>query len=205
MWLNPWEELTQPVNTSTSKHCDVSRLHKFRCASSFLQTQMGSSLDPILFSVFYSPPKTQATKRTQWEVELNEWKNKKFYCIWYLFFLTNTNHRIGFSISNACLNTCIRKHWWIGGSIIYRYGLEDEGIDSLLSLVASPPLFLTSSFCVDFAEFIFLGIFLTEMFIKMYGLGRQAYLNSSFNCFDCIVSLTALWDRPPPPHTHKHK
>lgn len=22
----------------------------------------------------------------------------------------------------------------------------------------------------------------------MYGLGRQAYLNSSFNCFDCIVS-----------------
>ncbi|KAF3700305.1 Voltage-dependent P/Q-type calcium channel subunit alpha-1A Brain calcium channel I [Channa argus] len=37
-----------------------------------------------------------------------------------------------------------------------------------------------------FAELIFLGIFLTEMFIKMYGLGRQAYLNSSFNCFDCI-------------------
>lgn len=26
------------------------------------------------------------------------------------------------------------------------------------------------------------------MCIKMYGLGRQAYLNSSFNCFDCIVS-----------------
>lgn len=43
----------------------------------------------------------------------------------------------------------------------------------------------------DFAEFVFLGIFLTEMFVKMYGLGRQAYLNSSFNCFDCIVSPTA--------------
>lgn len=41
---------------------------------------------------------------------------------------------------------------------------------------------------LDFAEFVFLGIFLTEMCIKMYGLGRQAYLNSSFNCFDCIVS-----------------
>lgn len=27
----------------------------------------------------------------------------------------------------------------------------------------------------------------------MYGLGRQAYLNSSFNCFDCIVSPTARW------------
>lgn len=48
----------------------------------------------------------------------------------------------------------------------------------------------------DFAEFIFLGIFLTEMFIKLYGLGRQAYLNSSFNCFDCIVSPTTLGHNP---------
>lgn len=37
------------------------------------------------------------------------------------------------------------------------------------------------------------------MFIKMYGLGRQAYLNSSFNCFDCIVS--PAW-RQTPPHTY---
>lgn len=51
-----------------------------------------------------------------------------------------------------------------------------------------PHLFLCSSLCADFAEFIFLGIFLTEMFVKLYGLGRQAYLNSSFNCFDCSVS-----------------
>ena len=33
--------------------------------------------------------------------------------------------------------------------------------------------------------------------VKMYGLGKQAYLNSSFNCFDCIVSPTA-------PHTRTH-
>uniref|UniRef100_A0A4W6ENS3 Voltage-dependent P/Q-type calcium channel subunit alpha-1A n=1 Tax=Lates calcarifer TaxID=8187 RepID=A0A4W6ENS3_LATCA len=45
-----------------------------------------------------------------------------------------------------------------------------------------------------FAEFIFLGIFLTEMFIKMYGLGRQAYLNSSFNCFDCIVICGSIFE-----------
>ena len=31
---------------------------------------------------------------------------------------------------------------------------------------------------------------MSEMFIKMYGLGKQAYLNSSFNTFDCIVSHT---------------
>uniref|UniRef100_A0A8C7XSR3 Voltage-dependent P/Q-type calcium channel subunit alpha-1A n=1 Tax=Oryzias sinensis TaxID=183150 RepID=A0A8C7XSR3_9TELE len=45
-----------------------------------------------------------------------------------------------------------------------------------------------------FAEFIFLGIFLTEMFVKMYGLGKQAYLNSSFNCFDCIVICGSIFE-----------
>ncbi|KAF3846512.1 hypothetical protein F7725_003590 [Dissostichus mawsoni] len=46
----------------------------------------------------------------------------------------------------------------------------------------------------NFAELIFLGIFLTEMFIKMYGLGKQAYLNSSFNCFDCIVICGSIFE-----------
>ncbi|MEQ2246555.1 Voltage-dependent P/Q-type calcium channel subunit alpha-1A, partial [Ilyodon furcidens] len=45
-----------------------------------------------------------------------------------------------------------------------------------------------------YAEFIFLGIFLTEMCVKMYGLGRQAYLNSSFNCFDCIVICGSIFE-----------
>ncbi|KAM7386702.1 hypothetical protein PAMA_009361 [Pampus argenteus] len=45
-----------------------------------------------------------------------------------------------------------------------------------------------------FAELIFLGIFLSEMFIKMYGLGKQAYLNSSFNCFDCIVICGSIFE-----------
>ena len=40
------------------------------------------------------------------------------------------------------------------------------------------------------------------MMVKMYGLGKQAYLNSSFNCFDCIVSPTAPHTRA---HTHTHK
>lgn len=69
---------------------------------------------------------------------------------------------------------------------------------------ASPPPLLSSSPRVDLAEFIFLGIFLTEMCVKMYGLGKQAYLTSSFNCFDCIVSPTALVDTHRQ-ETHKQK
>ncbi|KAM9784219.1 voltage-dependent P/Q-type calcium channel subunit alpha-1A isoform 9-T9 [Syngnathus typhle] len=47
---------------------------------------------------------------------------------------------------------------------------------------------------LNYAEFLFLGIFLTEMFVKMYGLGKQAYLNSSFNCFDCIVICGSIFE-----------
>lgn len=39
-----------------------------------------------------------------------------------------------------------------------------------------------------YAEFVFLGLFMSEMLIKMYGLGIQPYFHSSFNCFDCVVS-----------------
>uniref|UniRef100_A0A3B3X7Y3 Voltage-dependent P/Q-type calcium channel subunit alpha-1A n=1 Tax=Poecilia mexicana TaxID=48701 RepID=A0A3B3X7Y3_9TELE len=38
-----------------------------------------------------------------------------------------------------------------------------------------------------YAEFIFLGLFMSEMLIKMYGLGIQPYFHSSFNCFDCVI------------------
>lgn len=42
--------------------------------------------------------------------------------------------------------------------------------------------------CKDLAEFVFLGLFLAEMSMKMYGLGPQNYFHSSFNCFDFGVS-----------------
>uniref|UniRef100_A0A673GNT9 Voltage-dependent P/Q-type calcium channel subunit alpha-1A n=1 Tax=Sinocyclocheilus rhinocerous TaxID=307959 RepID=A0A673GNT9_9TELE len=45
-----------------------------------------------------------------------------------------------------------------------------------------------------FAEFIFLGIFMSEMFIKMYGLGTRPYFHSSFNCFDCIVICGSIFE-----------
>lgn len=37
------------------------------------------------------------------------------------------------------------------------------------------------------------------MFIKMYGLGTRPYFHSSFNCFDCGVSVLAAAE-PLSPH-----
>ncbi|KAJ8383739.1 hypothetical protein AAFF_G00215810 [Aldrovandia affinis] len=45
-----------------------------------------------------------------------------------------------------------------------------------------------------YAEFIFLGLFMSEMLIKMYGLGTQPYFHSSFNCFDCAVILGSIFE-----------
>ncbi|KAJ8263836.1 hypothetical protein GJAV_G00141840 [Gymnothorax javanicus] len=45
-----------------------------------------------------------------------------------------------------------------------------------------------------YAEFIFLGLFMFEMLIKMYGLGTQPYFHSSFNCFDCAVIVGSIFE-----------
>lgn len=54
-----------------------------------------------------------------------------------------------------------------------------------------------AAFPLDFAEFVFLGLFLTEMSLKMYGLGPRNYFHSSFNCFDFGVrryfSCISVW------------
>jgi voltage-dependent calcium channel R type alpha-1E len=44
----------------------------------------------------------------------------------------------------------------------------------------------------DYAEFLFLGLFLLEMSLKMYGMGPRLYFHSSFNCFDFGVSPRSL-------------
>uniref|UniRef100_A0A669CK16 Voltage-dependent P/Q-type calcium channel subunit alpha-1A n=1 Tax=Oreochromis niloticus TaxID=8128 RepID=A0A669CK16_ORENI len=45
-----------------------------------------------------------------------------------------------------------------------------------------------------YAEFVFLGLFMSEMLIKMYGLGIQPYFHSSFNCFDCVVIVGSIFE-----------
>ena len=44
----------------------------------------------------------------------------------------------------------------------------------------------------DHAEFVFLALFICEGLLKMYGLGLQLYFQSSFNIFDCVVSLRSI-------------
>jgi hypothetical protein len=50
----------------------------------------------------------------------------------------------------------------------------------------------------EYAEFVFLFIFVCEMAFKMFGMGPHQYFQSSFNIFDCIVIggsfFEVLWD-----------
>ncbi|KAK7007293.1 hypothetical protein SK128_018339, partial [Halocaridina rubra] len=45
-----------------------------------------------------------------------------------------------------------------------------------------------------YAEFIFLGLFIFEMLIKMYALGPRIYFESSFNRFDCVVISGSIFE-----------
>ncbi|XP_051907015.1 voltage-dependent N-type calcium channel subunit alpha-1B isoform X4 [Hippocampus zosterae] len=54
------------------------------------------------------------------------------------------------------------------------------------------PAWLTTALYT--AEFVFLGLFLTEMTLKMYGLGPRNYFHSSFNCFDFGVIVGSIFE-----------
>ncbi|XP_044051070.1 voltage-dependent N-type calcium channel subunit alpha-1B-like isoform X6 [Siniperca chuatsi] len=54
------------------------------------------------------------------------------------------------------------------------------------------PKWLT--YALYLAEFVFLGLFLAEMSMKMYGLGPQNYFHSSFNCFDFGVIIGSIFE-----------
>lgn len=46
----------------------------------------------------------------------------------------------------------------------------------------------------DYAEYVFLGLFMTEMLIKMYALGPRIYFESAFNRFDCVVISGSIFE-----------
>uniref|UniRef100_A0A3Q2QKX1 Calcium channel, voltage-dependent, N type, alpha 1B subunit, a n=1 Tax=Fundulus heteroclitus TaxID=8078 RepID=A0A3Q2QKX1_FUNHE len=50
------------------------------------------------------------------------------------------------------------------------------------------------TYALYLAEFVFLGLFLAEMTMKMYGLGPQNYFHSSFNCFDFGVIIGSIFE-----------
>lgn len=54
--------------------------------------------------------------------------------------------------------------------------------------------FFLSVVSTDYTEFIFLGLFLLEMFIKMYALGPRIYFESAFNRFDCVVISGSIFE-----------
>ncbi|XP_023224867.1 voltage-dependent calcium channel type A subunit alpha-1-like [Centruroides sculpturatus] len=45
-----------------------------------------------------------------------------------------------------------------------------------------------------YAEFVFLGLFIFEMLVKMYALGPRIYFESAFNRFDCIVIAGSIFE-----------
>ncbi|XP_063907007.1 voltage-dependent calcium channel type A subunit alpha-1 isoform X5 [Zophobas morio] len=45
-----------------------------------------------------------------------------------------------------------------------------------------------------YAEYVFLGLFMSEMFIKMYALGPRIYFESAFNRFDCVVITGSIFE-----------
>ena len=49
-------------------------------------------------------------------------------------------------------------------------------------------------FSSDYAEFVFLGLFISEMIIRMYALGPLIYFESTFNRFDCIVIFASVFE-----------
>ncbi|XP_048857068.1 calcium channel, voltage-dependent, N type, alpha 1B subunit, a isoform X1 [Brienomyrus brachyistius] len=50
------------------------------------------------------------------------------------------------------------------------------------------------TYALYLAEFVFLGLFLVEMTLKMYGLGPRNYFHSSFNCFDFGVIVGSIFE-----------
>ncbi|ERL87185.1 hypothetical protein D910_04585 [Dendroctonus ponderosae] len=46
----------------------------------------------------------------------------------------------------------------------------------------------------DYAEYVFLGLFMSEMFVKMYALGPRIYFESAFNRFDCVVISGSIFE-----------
>ncbi|XP_026067322.1 calcium channel, voltage-dependent, N type, alpha 1B subunit, a isoform X14 [Carassius auratus] len=50
------------------------------------------------------------------------------------------------------------------------------------------------TYALYLAEFVFLGLFLIEMSLKMYGLGPRTYFHSSFNCFDFGVIVGSIFE-----------
>lgn len=57
----------------------------------------------------------------------------------------------------------------------------------------SPQLYKCLNFTA-YAEFVFSGIFICEVLMKLFALGHRVYFASKFNRFDCIVILGSAFE-----------
>lgn len=55
-------------------------------------------------------------------------------------------------------------------------------------------ILLIGFFQTVYSEYIFLGLFMTEMSLKLYAIGPNKYFVSAFNRFDCIVIAASLFE-----------
>lgn len=55
-------------------------------------------------------------------------------------------------------------------------------------------MYILFLWCAGITEVGFLGLFLSEMLLKMWGMGFQLYFHSSFNKFDCIVIAGSIFE-----------
>ena len=47
---------------------------------------------------------------------------------------------------------------------------------------------------IDWTEYVFLCLFIFEMFLRMWALGPRIYFQASFNRFDCIVISGSVFE-----------
>jgi voltage-dependent calcium channel N type alpha-1B len=55
-------------------------------------------------------------------------------------------------------------------------------------------ILLKNIFFTVYTEYVFLALFMMEMFVKMYALGPRIYFESSFNRFDCVVICGSIFE-----------
>lgn len=120
---------------------------------------------------------------------IEKWQSWYMECAWD----SQVREYIQISLGFACW------HW----GLLCRWGVGLRSAEPILSTQQTHVLLMLS----DYAEFLFLGLFLLEMSLKMYGMGPRLYFHSSFNCFDFGVSAleptcppascwyTTVWDK----------
>nr|XP_006819159.1 PREDICTED: voltage-dependent P/Q-type calcium channel subunit alpha-1A-like [Saccoglossus kowalevskii] len=106
-------------------------------------------------------------------------KNQKQHCVG----LKNAEKRFRFMVRRA-----VKTQAFYWGVIVLVF------LNTVCTAVEHYPQPDWLSQFLRYAEWIFLGLFLSEMFIKMYGLGLKLYFKSTFNKFDCVVIFGSIFE-----------